>query len=744
MNRLIHFMRDKLLLDGEINTVNIRKTLGRVDRFGRIIAKEKKLPLPELVSAVIHLKWAIEDNYDGSFHAQSDMLSILTQAFQYGLGLRIGEVLTLPVNALFEKDGEFYCNVWTEKGSMPMARYVPTIWRPVLKDAVERIQAISAPYRKLAKELEEKGRLSLIDERFNVYIKQKDIEADIILQRLSQLFKEKADIAYRYWTLKKPIDDKKRISILEVAEYLPFAPSANNPGDAFKTYKKWGLEVDKQPIGMCKHAYFVSGAQIKKFINRMVSLRKEYITQNELLGIIHDRNMKVKKTKDTLIKKHLQKINCGMAGTYTFGLYNAQKLSYDHLINGVVARKDAVKIIRQYVFGGYDHNKYIPILDIEKILPEIFGEKTASRFGEPFYQSLSITDKCQFYTKSSNGYSKVKGFLLEMESVHKAVLLRFQKTNYEIEAELLEEAKCADMGAGKTIDSKSFSINQKISEYLFLRAEGNGGTYNELLPQILSYESVKFSFKRKKSMPNGFERYGVEVDSHVTDSWQSHQGRHWQTNSLFRAGLASLVVNKWMGRTDSQGDHYDHQTVRERAARVGEVMLKDQERFLGQVPDKVRKWKENEISLSDQTEYLNRELKTVHYGPLGYCVRDLYLKPCEFNLKCLTGNNGMGCREYIYDLRDTMQREIIEAERDKACSELSRLFEVQEHGTVPEEALKMHIKHHMTIYRNTTSILERAEVILNEDQLEGMQDFQPFKMEGSLPFDCPYQRGGNE
>jgi hypothetical protein len=91
-----------------------------------------------------------------------------------------------------------------------------------------------------------------------------------------------------------------------------------------------------------------------------------------------------------------------------------------------------------------------------------------------------------------------------------------------------------------------------------------------------------------------------------------------------------------------------------------------------------------------------------------------------------------------------MQREIIEAERDKACSELSRLFEVQEHGTVPEEALKMHIKHHMTIYRNTTSILERAEVILNEDQLEGMQDFQPFKMEGSLPFDCPYQRGGNE
>jgi hypothetical protein len=92
-------------------------------------------------------------------------------------------------------------------------------------------------------------------------------------------------------------------------------------------------------------------------------------------------------------------------------------------------------------------------------------------------------------------------------------------------------------------------------------------------------------------------------------------------------------------------------------------------------------------------------------------------------------------------LNDPSHREKIAAERDKSSQELSRLFEAYERGI---DAAKMHINHHMIILRNTTSILDNAEIILNDEQLEGLQDYMPFKKEGSYPDDCPFQCGGDE
>jgi hypothetical protein len=92
-------------------------------------------------------------------------------------------------------------------------------------------------------------------------------------------------------------------------------------------------------------------------------------------------------------------------------------------------------------------------------------------------------------------------------------------------------------------------------------------------------------------------------------------------------------------------------------------------------------------------------------------------------------------------LHDPSHREKITAERDRSSIELSRLFEVYERGI---EAAKMHIEHHMIILRNTTSILDNAEIILDDDQLEDLQDYRPFKREGSYSDDCPFQCGGDE
>ena len=268
-----------------------------------------------------------------------------------------------------------------------------------------------------------------------------------------------------------------------------------------------------------------------------------------------------------------------------------------------------------------------------------------------------------------------------------------------------------------------------------------GGEYYDHLPQILGYFAVAYFFGGNDRQHSAFTRYGIDVDDYIAESWQSHKGRHWQTTSLFRAGLAELVVNKWMGRTTGQGENYDHNTGRERAKVVADAMIDDSERFLGEIPNKLRAWKEQEIQTSSLPEHLTSTLQSIQYSPLGYCTRALYLKPCEFNLKCLTGNEGKGCKHYIYDLHDPSHREKITAERDRSSLELSRLFEVYEKGV---EAAKMHIEHHMTILRNTTAILDNAEMILNDSQLDDIQDYMPFKKDGSFPDDCPFQCGGDE
>mgnify|MGYP003723224763 CR=1 FL=1 len=192
---------------------------------------------------------------------------------------------------------------------------------------------------------------------------------------------------------------------------------------------------------------------------------------------------------------------------------------------------------------------------------------------------------------------------------------------------------------------------------------------------ILGYFAVAYFFGSNDRQHSAFTRYGIDVDDYIAESWQSHKGRHWQTTSLFRAGLAELVVNKWMGRTTGQGENYDHNTGRERAKVVADAMLDDSERFLGEIPNKLRAWKEQEIQTSSLPEHLTSTLQSIQYSPLGYCTRALYLKPCEFNLKCLTGNEGKGCKHYIYDLHEVIRCCRI-MENRKIIKNMFKIFEI--------------------------------------------------------------------
>lgn len=495
------------------------------------------------------------------------------------------------------------------------------------------------------------------------------------------------------------------------------------------------MDVLSKPTGPKKHKHYVSGASIKNMVSGQLELRSRYLRLNELLFILYGREPRLNKTKDSLINAVVEH----RAGTFSNVTFSADRNCSLSRQVALVSRENAIKILEAYVLGGYDNNKFISILELERLLPEIFNQKSASK---NHVKDICGNKQVTFYMSSASQgkFIKAKGYLAEIAKLKNYFLSEYERMNFDVEREIVDSLKEDYKEIGITISSKSFSIKQKPSEYLFLRAGMRGGQYNSHLPQILGYHAIRYFFVGNDRQEGAFARYDIEADDSITEGWQSHKGRHWQTTSLFRAGLSEMVINKWMGRTTGQGEHYDHNTGRERAKLVGDAMLEDTNRFLGGVPDQIKIWKDQEIPEEDISVQLQESLKTVQYSPLGFCTRDLYLKPCEFNLRCLAGSNGMGCKHYIYDLHDSSHREKVTAERDKSSLELTRLFELYENGI---EAAEMHIQHHMMIVRNTTAILENAEIILHERQLDGLQDFMPFKKFGSFPDDCPFQCGGN-
>lgn len=734
LNKVIRYLNESHLLIANIDTKIIRKALGNTDSHGRVLAKKKKMPLPDLVRAIIHLKWSVDDKFDGSAKAINDKLCILTQIFQYGLGLRMGEVLRLPKKPLIEMEGETFCLVWTEKGSSPLARYVPTIWRSALKDAVDEIHRLTNFYRKIAVEIEKNGALTFLDDRLSKVIIEKE---NILAQKIDELdcfFLEKRNEAEEFWKLKKSVDDKELYELKTLNSILPVSCSAGDPTSLIKYYKANELEIVSKPIGSRKHKHFANGSAIKLICNEQVNLRTNYISAEELREILYGRKPLAQSTKDSLINEAVVHRRGAFVNATFRGGHDSTSVSRLALIS----REKAIEIIAAYFMGGYDNKQFIPIKVLEKLLPELFNQKSASK---DWVKKISGNEKVNFYQNGPYDLYKTKGYLADITKLKNYFLGEYEQKNLDIEKELLDNSIREYEENGIEISSKSFSIKQQPSEYLFIRAGMRGGEYFDFLPEIIGYNAVRYFFIGNDRHEGAFTRYDIEVDGYVADGWQSHQGRHWQTTSLFRAGLAEMVVNKWMGRTTGQGENYDHNTGQERAKVVGEAMLDDTERFLGDIPSKVKIWKDNEAALKNLPEHLNDNLQTVQYSPLGYCTRDLFLRPCEFNLRCLTGNNGKGCKHYIYDLHDPAHREKVTAERDKSSLELSRLFEVYEKGV---EAAVMHIEHHMIIVRNTSSILENAELILYEDQLEGLQEYMPFKKEGTYPDDCPFQCGGDE
>ncbi|WP_028469316.1 hypothetical protein [Neptunomonas japonica] len=757
LNAYVKFLQNEYLLSGTIDTLSPTKNKAVQEKQGLPALKEK-MPIPELVRAVIQLKWKVEEEFEqnpNNHRIISDLLSIYTQSFQYGLGLRIGEVLRLPHDCIQEVNGELFCKVWTEKGMTPHSRYIPKVWRSLLTDIVKQINTLTEPYRKHAIELEENKYLSAIRTRLEKFKVERRADAKILTNDLETFLELKNIEAQTAWTLKKTVDPLREYTLDELNDILPIYSTAKATPSKVKAYEKWELRLTVTPLGARKNQYSVGGKAILDFVAHQIQLRTSSITEQEFLTLLHGRDVHRQNSGDKSISALTKAAEGSTASCYTF---NPAGFEGKGRAPALMSKDDAIAKLTSYAYGSYDITTHIDVLTFRKLFPEItlMSSNSDKSFIE-LNQDFDITGKQKITVKVKTEdqyvrYSVSSAFIISHSSIDRYVYNRFTDNNFALEKELYEadlrdanedrkEAKEKGFEAkALTIQSKSFKVEQKVSEHLFLRSDlGTGGTEpNPLAPEILGYNAVRYFFTGNDRYHNGFIKYEVNTPLHVTETWQSHKGRHWRTTSLFRAGVSDAIVNRWMGRTELQGRHYDHNTGSERAKAVGELMLEDSNRFAGNIPQKIRQFQHDKIPVTDITEYLDANMQTAQHTPIGYCIRSLNLKPCELNMMCLVGSDGDGCKHYIFDLKDEYQRETLIAERDKTAVELERLIEVYENGL---KAAKLHIDRHLIIYKNANTTLEMADTLLGTSFAETKHEFMPFQKNGSYPDDCPFQCG---
>jgi len=751
LNNIILWLENEYMLSSTIDLV-------KAPKIDQIIPIESKMPERELIQAIISAKWAVEEFEDHSARWESDLLAVYSQAFQYGMGLRIGEVLRLPADPIIWKDSEMFFLVWTEKGSKPMARYVPETWREAFQHSIDSIKKATKPYRKRAVELETKGRLTEVENRFNKYHQSKRAEVTAITQELNTFLADSALEAKEKWVLRNTVNPKNEYSLKDVQALMPeiITPTSKINSQILKSFKKWGLEFIATPIKKTQNKYHITGQKILDFIDAQIDFRRNHLTDSELLLLLHGRKLYREQSQDPIIVERRILRAGGIAAAYT--LKDISKFDGGRRPPSTISRVHAIEIIEHYAGGGFDTTKFIDFKSFQSLFPDLFTAglaTTISKYDE-LPKELQSTDKVRFYAKASGNsevykYKPVSGYLLEQESVHEFIKNEFDRLNLAVEKEIYEQSKQEHLGIEKAegltqkeaeitsvvISSSSFKVQQKVSDFLFLRA---AGANLALIPEIMSYKAITFSFKGNDRFSSLFERYGVTDDKDLIAKFQSHKGRHWQTSSLFRSGLSAEVTNAWMGRTSQQGTHYDHNTDIERAKQVQKALLEDTQRIIGPVAERVKEFKENQISLELIEDFLEQQMHAVQHTPLGMCSRPMYLKPCDLNMRCLTGNDGKGCKHYSLDIGDASQVTKLQAYRDKTGRELERLVQKLEEGFA---AAEMHIESQSIAFNNVNLILRGADAILEKDpNNEG--EYLPFKKEGSYPDDCPFQCGDSK
>lgn len=747
-NRVIKWLAGRDLLAAPID-------LSSPPSLTTLPAIASKMPSRDLIQCLLEARWKIAENEDDTLQWANDMISVLAQSFQYGMGLRIGETLRLPKDPLEYRDGKMFFIVWTEKGKAPLARYVPTEWQEVFETSIREIQRITEPYRKRAIELETTGRLCEVEDSLKRFREEKERDFSEKLAALDLFLAEKNKNARDLWTrnMRGVINPDSYFTVRELQNIVPAQVTSDAYANklAREQFEIAGIEFEVDPADATRHVrYRTTGQCILDCIEREIAFRANHLTDVELLSIIHEREFNWESKENQLVTKYLKERRDGGAFR-RFTMRGVDEATNRGTVRKSLTMDEAIEILRAYCLGGYDYKEWIDVGSFNQLfLGDIFHSETSittdAKFRKRLHKNgLIVTEnRVQVYHKCRSvdlwKYQSHHTYLIKQDSIHEYLLSKFKEANLNAEREIYEESLEVDEESNRSvavrIESQSFHVMQKVSDHLLLTGKTNNGGGQRLVPTLLSYPTLIYSFVGggRKNYPGLFERYGITSDRKIISEFQTHKGRHWKTTSLFRSGASAEIVNLWMGRNPNQGSQYDHNTDRDRAEKVKAALKEDSNRFVGHVAAKLRAFQAKNIHKDLVDEFLDQECVTVQHSDRGMCKRELALKPCELSMHCLSGKDGKGCKDYIIDLADVGQIERLTAWSDREQRELSRLESHKEMGIAAAQA---HLNARTPVFRNAVMILDthkKRESLANSE-------IRPFYLEGSTPNDCPFGCG---
>ncbi len=760
LNSLIGYLDKEQALPSQIDIVRAPQRQANSDESEQFKAIEARMPEPELIRGIIELKNRIEESFDGSDDSINDLLSVYTQAFQYGLGLRVGEVLRLAKDCLFEHEGKLLCRVWREKGAEPIPTYVLGDWRELILDVHTKIIEITKDIRSYASEIEKTGTSSCVANALKSYSNYRQSNTNELIGELDAFLKQKETQAFRSWELKVTVNPTHEYKLAELTDILPISSTAKNTPDKVKAYKKWGIPLKVTPIDAKKNFYTVMGQSILDFVEKQISLRSNYITEQEFLTILHGREVTRQQGRDKDIFNLVSVLEGSTATCYTF---DPESFNGKGRAPTAMSKIQAATALKKYAYGLLDDDE-ISVTDLRRFFPEIPWNTNDSDLQKAnpdlvLSGQKKIATKVDFTSNPNSPvrYSITSGTAIKTDSINKFVLTRFFKSNHaninqlnDIEKEeqiaMLRDSETNGQELkllSSDISSQSFKVKQKISDYLFIRPMRLYASKRAIryIPEVMSFNTLFYFFKGNDRYPSAFHRFNINGADDIYSTWQSHFGRHWRTTSLFRSGAQKALVNKLMGREGEQGKHYDHNTGTERGEIIGQAMAQDPSRFLGKLASRIGALKERGAEQQIIDDVINQSLQTVSYTPQGMCTQSLELNPCEYHLRCLIGNDGSGCKYLIIDLDDPTSIPVIEDLKDKTEHEIIRLVKLKdETGNI---AIDQHLKHQIKIYDNAGTVIELARRLTHTETEKSVLELLPFEKEGSYPDDCPFQCGGD-
>lgn len=180
---------------------------------------------------------------------------------------------------------------------------------------------------------------------------------------------------------------------------------------------------------------------------------------------------------------------------------------------------------------------------------------------------------------------------------------------------------------------------QKLSESLcvcfYYQFKTSAQTF-KLLAEPINAQHISDLLGCRRAAKSAFDKRGMKGIDGSPLRVNTHAFRHWLNTLADHGGLNELQLARWMGRKDvRQNEAYKHATVAQRVAMAKELIKE------GGLAGPIAEVYEG-LDPVDREHFLEAHVSTVHFTPMGLCLHDYSIEPCEYHLKCLEG-----CLDYL-------------------------------------------------------------------------------------------------